>query len=316
MSKPGRQVLLAVAWALGLAGCGASSTKSSEEAPPRYIRRIVAAAAQAQTNQTAPPGAAPATGSAQVTTVTDLPAARFEVPQVVLADAAASRRLNNSLTQLLLTDFLEDSSSSPVPRSRAPRSNFPERNTHLFTAAQAIERAAAEYEANGQVGVFGTSFEVLYNQGNALSLALTTEYSGAYPSSATRHATFDLRTGRRLALADLLADTLALRQRWHARINSRLAAYQKEIAHDYKNDADAWATVRDYTGWSDSLRQVRPARRPSLREFALTRRGLVLYTGFEFPHVAQALAPVDDYLFAYPSLQPRLASGSLLPGKH
>ncbi|MGI4759569.1 MAG: hypothetical protein ACRYF0_02595 [Janthinobacterium lividum] len=315
MSKPGRRVLLTAAWALGLAGCSSSATQNSEEAPPRYTRHI-AAAAQAQTKQTAPPGAAPATGSAQVTTVTDLPAARFEVPQVVLADALVSRRINTSLTQLLLTDFLEDSSSSPVPHSRAPRSSSPEHNTRLLTAAQAIERAAAEYEANGQVGVFGTSFEVLYNQHNALSLALTTEYSGAYPWSATRHATFDLRTGRRLALADLLADTLALRQRWHARINSRLAAYQKEIAQDYKNDVDSWATVRDYTGWSDTLRQVRPARRPALREFALTKRGLVLYTGFEFPHVALALAPPHGYLFAYTSLRPRLPSASLLPAKH
>ena len=157
---------------------------------------------------------------------------------------------------------------------------------------------------------------MLYNQENRLSLALTTEYSGAYPWSATRHATFDLRTGRRLALADLLADTLTLRQHWHARINTRLAAYHKEIAREYKNDADAWATVRDYTGWSDTLRQVRPAALPPLREFALTARGLMLYISFEFPHAAMALSPSDDYLFPYGTFRPGLASHSLPQGWH
>ncbi|MDO7886902.1 hypothetical protein [Hymenobacter cheonanensis] len=201
-----------------------------------------------------------------------------------------------------------------MPHTSTLPSDLQQEGTRGPTAVQAIRQAVAEYEANNQVGVFGTSFEVLYNQKNVLSLALTTEYSGAYPWAATRHATFDLRTGRRLALADLLADTLALRRRWHARINSRLAAYQKEVAREYKDAPAAWATVRDYTGWSDTLRQVRPARRPPLREFACTARGLVLYTSFEFPHAAMALAPPDDYLFPYASLRPGLAPGNLLPG--
>jgi hypothetical protein len=243
-----------------------------------------------------PPGTPATTGRAQLTTVTELPAAtRYEVPQVVLPNAAASHRINAALVQLLFAD-MEPGHSRPLG------------------AAQAIEQAAAEYKANGQVGIFGTSFEVLCNQQNVLSLALTTEYSGAYPWSATRHATFDLRTGRRLALADLLADTLALRRRWHARLNRRLAAYQQEVARNYKPDADAWATVREYTGWSDTLRQVRPARRPPLREFALTARGLVLYTSFWFPHPAMDLSPSDDYLFSYASLRPWLAPRGALQG--
>jgi len=288
---------LLAAGALGLANCGTPAAKADAAGPARLPGHVAAAVARARASQAPQPPSAPATiGRAQLTTVTELPAAaRFEVPQIVLPNAAASHRINTVLVQLL---FADAEPGRPRP----------------LGAAQAIERAAAEYEANDQVGIFGTSFEVLCNQQNVLSLALTTEYSGAYPWSATRHATFDLRTGRQLVLADLLADTLALRRRWHTRLNRRLAAYQQEVARDYKPDADAWATVREYTGWSDTLRQVRPARRPPLREFALTARGLVLYTSFWFPHPAMALAPPDAYLFSYASLRPWLAPCGVLQG--
>ena len=288
-------VLLATG-ALALASCGTPAAKADAAGPARRPSHVAAEVAQVWASQAPQLARTPATtGRAQLTTVTELPAARFEVPQVVLPNAAASRRINTVLVQLLFADV---EPGHPRPRD----------------AAQAIEQAAAEYEANDQVGIFGTSFEVLCNQQNVLSLALTTEYSGAYPWLATQHATFDLRTGRRLALTDLLADTLALRRRWHARLTRRLAAYQQEMAREYKNDADAWATVREYTGWSDTLRQVRPARRPPLREFALTARGLMLYTSFWFPHAALALAPPDDYVFSYASLRPWLAPRGVLHG--
>ncbi|MDO7886901.1 hypothetical protein [Hymenobacter cheonanensis] len=83
MSKPGSRALLAAAWALelGLAGCGSPSTKNGEKAPARYTSHVAAVVTRTQALAPPPPGAAPAAGSAQINTVTELlPAARFEVP--------------------------------------------------------------------------------------------------------------------------------------------------------------------------------------------------------------------------------------------
>ncbi len=222
-------------------------------------------------------------------------AARFRVPQVQLADAAVARRINAALTRLLLTANLADT-------------------TPVASASQAIRRARAEYEANQQVGVFGTSYDVLLNQAGLLSLALHWEYSGAYPYTATRHATFDVHTGRRLVPADLLRDTLALRQQWHQRIEERLRAYRRELAADATADPAEWAVVCEYTGWDDTTQHLLPTARPQLNEFALTSRGLVLYTEFSFPHAVQSLAPESDYLFTYAALGAWLKQRSLVRG--
>lgn len=208
----------------------------------------------------------------------------FEVPEVELPNQKVARHLNHVVTQLQFAGDLEDSTGLP-------------------DATQAIRRAAAEYKANNQVGIFGASYEVLFNQGGLLSLALTTEYSGAYPWSATRHATFDVRTGRLLTLADLLADTVAVSQRWQQRINQRVAAHLLATKREYPTDSDAWAAVREYTNWDAARQQINPAARPALRNFALTNQGLMLYTDFGFPHVVLALAPPSEYLFPYAELK-------------
>ena len=246
------------------------------------------AAPGSQVHMAPSPAPGPARSLAQVYRVPAAgAAARYRVPQVRLpaAGAAAARRINATLARLALTDNLDDTRPAA-------------------TAGQAIQRARADYEGNGQSGLFATDYKVLLNQGQLLSLALTLEYSAAYPSTDTHHATFDLRTGRLLAVADLLADTLALRQRWHQRINQRVAARLREVAQEYPADPAAPDAVRDYTQWSDSARQIPARARPALREFALTPQGLVLYTRFEFPHVVLALAPDDEYLFPYAQALP------------
>jgi hypothetical protein len=224
----------------------------------------------------------------QVVTVRVPDAPHFEVPQVKLANVIATQRINRALMRLLLVVNLEDTA-------------------RVSTPAQAVHRAVTEYKANNQIGIFGTSFEVLFRHSGLLSLALTIEYSGAYPWTETSHLTFDTHSGQQVKLSQLVVDTLALRQQWYKRINRRLVSHKKEIAQYYAADLDTWATVREYTGWSDTLQQIRPAMRPSLHEFALTASGLMLYTRFEFPHVALALAPADSYLFPYASVKLWLA---------
>ena len=236
---------------------------------------------------------AAASSSVRVVTLRLPDAPSFEVPQVELPNALAAHRINQLLTRLLLTNYLEDTTQAP-------------------TAAPAVHRAVAEYKANNQIGLTGTGFQVLFNRAGLLSLTLTTETVGAYPSTSISHATFDTRTGRLVTLPQLLTDTLALRQQWHQRLTKRVANYLQTMAYESPSNSDDQATVREHTGWNDATHEINAAALPPLRDFALTAKGLVLYSAFDFPHVVLALAPPDDYLFTYAELKPWLPARSPL----
>lgn len=231
------------------------------------------------------PDVVSASPQALIVSVGDSGKSDFVVPQVQLPNAAAMARINQYLVDAALGEDLE---MLPVP----------------LTAANGIRQALAEYAANDQSGFVGTSYEVLYNDHHLLSVALTAEYMAAYPSSATRHATFDLRTGHLLQVRDLLADTLALRQRWQQSINRRIGAHLAALPTDYPElDAEMLADVRQRLYWNDSTRTTTlEANDPRFYDFALTPFGLTLYYDFGFPHVIQALQPESDYLFPYTEL--------------
>lgn len=278
---------------LGLSGCGeAPSVGQGTAGANRPVAQPAQRAIPHRETTLKPPASLDSARSGAVQVVgVRLPAApRYRVPQVQLPDAAAAQRINTILTRLLLTDNLEDTSRAA-------------------TATQAMQRARAAYESSGQTGIFATSYDVLFNQGGLLSLALTVEYSGAYPWASTQHATFEVRTGRQLFLADLLADTLTLRRRWHQRINQRVAAHLRWVAQQYPSDSQALDAVLEYTAWSDAAGRIPARDLPPLREFALSPRGLLLYTRFWFPHAVLALSPNDEYLFPRPQAL-RYASGS------
>ncbi|MBC6699559.1 hypothetical protein [Hymenobacter sp. BT190] len=231
------------------------------------------------------PVAVPASPQALIVSVGDTGKSAFVVPQVQLPDATAAARINQYLVDAALGEDLE---LLPQP----------------LTAASGIRQALAEYAANEQSGFVGTSYEVLYNDNYLLSVALTAEYLTAYPSSVTRHATFDLHTGRLLQVRDLLADTLALRQRWQQSINRRIGAHLAALPTNYPElDAEMLADVRQRLHWNDSTRTATlEANDPRFYDFALTPFGLTLYYDFGFPHVVQALQPEADYLFPYAEL--------------
>ncbi|AII54147.1 hypothetical protein [Hymenobacter sp. APR13] len=232
------------------------------------------------------PAVVAASPRALVVSVGDTGKSAFVVPQVQLPVAAAAGRINQYLVDAALGEDLE---MLPEP----------------LTAASGLRQALAEYEINGQSGFVGTSYEVLYNDDYLLSMALTAEYMGAYPSSSVRHATFDLRTGRLLQVRDLLADTLALRQRWQQSINRRIGAHLAALPTSYPElDTAMLADVRQRLYWNDSTRTATlEANDPRFYDFALTPFGLTLYYDFGFPHVIQALQPETDYLFPYADLK-------------
>ncbi|QNH60653.1 hypothetical protein [Hymenobacter sediminicola] len=242
--------------------------------------------------------AVPVVSQATILSVGDTLDGRFVVPQVQLSDAAAAARINAELVDAALG---EDLQAVPQP----------------LTALTGLQQAQAEYAAHEQKGFVGARYEVLYNDHGLLSIELTSDFLGAYVSSVARHATFELRTGRLLEVRDLLADTLALRQRWQESINRRVADHISKLPTEYAQlDAPLLAEVKRRLHWNDSTLTVQlEGDDPRFYDFALTSFGLTLYYDFGFPHVIEALQPETDYLFSYATLTPWLKPKGVLDFK-
>ncbi|RZL02460.1 MAG: hypothetical protein EOO62_22235 [Hymenobacter sp.] len=223
-------------------------------------------------------------------------ATRFEVPQVRLPDAAAARRINATLVRMLISSEAGgiDSAASAMQQLRqASRECCYDPDTRQWTVG---------------LGLTGCGYQVLFNQGGLLSLAYTSQFTGAYSWERTSHVTFDLRTGRVMALADLLADAPAqLQRRMRNAINRRLADELRQIAETYGDSATV-AYVAEQFQWDWATKQVKPSLGDSLAdltEFALTPQKLLLFYRVDFPHINLNFEPDDTYRFAYAGLLPR-----------
>ena len=251
--------------------------------------------AQAQTQTQMQPKAA-AGSRAQVYRVPATgEAARFEVPQVRLPGAVAARRINRRILQLLIGDNTGASVSAALAIQQlrqASRECCYDPDTRQWTVGH---------------GLTGCGYQVLFNQGGLLSLAYTTEFTGAYSWEQTSHVTFDLQTGRVVTLADLVADAPAqLQRRMRRAINRRLADELRQTAKTYGDPATV-TYVAEQFHWDWATKQVQPALGDlaDLSEFALTPRKLLLFYRIGFPHINLNFEPDDTYRFAYTGLLPR-----------
>lgn len=246
-------------------------------------------------------------GRAQVYGVTE---ADFIVPQVRLADAAVARRINRTLLRLIVRANADDIDSLGTPRQQLRQAD---RDSRYDAETKVLRRY-------GQ-GLVGADYATLLNQDFLLSFAFTLEFLGAYPSQATQHVTFDLRTGRQLRLADIIADPPAqLTLRMEGAINRRVGEHLGQLAADPTNKGEMTNLVERFHWRADARRVVfeaagRPNGAPgiALEEFALTPRALLLFYRFELPHVIQNFEPDDTYRFPYARVRPR---GPLVPLAH
>ena len=239
---------------------------------------------------------------AQVFTTTEATGKqRFQVPQVRLADAAMARRINRSIVRRILRGVNADSVAVDT------------------TASLATQLRQAERECCGNKpaqGLTGCSYKILLNEHGLLSVELYYEYTGAYSCEETDHITLDMRTGRHLALADVVADPPAqLRRRMHGAISRRFGEALADMAMNGTDTADG-SIVAECFHWDRKAKRVLfqsdtgprdedRAAEPDLESFALTSQELRLYYGKVLPHAIQNLEPDGTYHFPFSRLQPR-----------
>ena len=241
-------------------------------------------------------------------------AGRFRVPQVRLADAAVARRINGFLLRQFRDGVYDavDSTASP------------QRQVRQAARLCCYDEETKTWWVGGQ-GVTETGYTVLLNQNYVLSLGFSSSYNGLEQPGGT-HFTFDLRTGRVLALADLVADPPAqLGRRLQAAISRRLRDNIAQAVTDGNDSAsiarmawlyqiETWDTTpqRAYALDMAGSDENDPNNAAFLRltDFALEPDALLLYHPIGMSRADFEFLPDDTYTFPYGRIRPK---GLLLP---
>ncbi|MBF9140042.1 hypothetical protein [Hymenobacter properus] len=256
--------------------------------------------------------AQPVPGSmAQVYTVTSDRYERFRMPRVRLPNAVVARRINRQLLRQCV-DYTGSVDSTASPRQQL-------RQTLLECC---YDQESKTWMAGG-LGYTGTDYTVLLNQGYLLSVEFTRDNNGL-TELAAEHLTFDLRTGKRLTLGDLVADPPAqLAQRMDWAINRRLKAELADVAAVY-GDSDVIAHVAQLYGFEDwNMVKQKPILADTsaasaldeqywlkTADFALDDHALLLYHNVGMSRIDIPFLPDPVYTFPFARIHPR---GLLVP---
>ncbi|MEY4927303.1 MAG: hypothetical protein RI894_1739 [Bacteroidota bacterium] len=202
----------------------------------------------------------------------------FRFPIIVLESAATAADINSELMEEVIDRLFE--TNMPLVRS--------------MNLSDALTELAKNSCSNGNCSVTGLDYKVLYNKNGLLSIKLTFENSQNRLLEKEFYFNFDLKTGARLEIQDIVKPSQMSALMSHFRQNVALRndiVVAKILNHDnFKNDATAQKRV------SDCLEK---ASKPILRDFAFTEKGLTLVTDYQtFVDILQA-KPKDDFLYDY-----------------
>lgn len=206
--------------------------------------------------------------------------AQFSLPQVRLADAAVSQRINRAIARAV-----------------------------VGMAKTAVDTTAALPKQLRQVAsedccLSGARFQVLLNQGYLFSVKLSMEFRGSTSYERQRYLVFDLGTGQRLPLTALVADPPAqLEHRLEAAVNRRMGEF---LADSATRKHPSRLALAQTLHWNATTRQVDfsgGAPAVSLQEYALTPHALLLLYPTSQQAVALADIPEETYRIPYARLQ-------------
>ena len=146
-------------------------------------------------------------------------------------------------------------------------------------------------------------YEVGYNKNGILSISLSMEGSGAYPSGSTKFVVVDLRSGLRATPAAVFTNAPGL-------LSLVKKAKEKEIANaiiEIKKDKEN-GDINAEDLFKDSY-QYSPVK---LNEFSVSDKGLTFHYDYGFPHVILALQPPGEFFFTWAQLKPYIKPAGLL----
>ena len=156
-------------------------------------------------------------------------------------------------------------------------------------------------EINDTQWLEDASYTVNYNKHNVLDITLTSEGSGAYPSTFNKTVVVDLKTGNKVKPIDVFTNLSGLaamcKKAQQAEIKKAIIDIKKENP-DEENPADLF---------KESNFTVK-----NLDEFSVNDKGVTFIYDYGFPHVILALQPDGQYFFTWAQLKPFIKRGGLL----
>jgi hypothetical protein len=146
------------------------------------------------------------------------------------------------------------------------------------------------------------TFQVLYNKGAILCVALSIEGSGAYPDGSTKYVVVDTRTGMKQTPAMVFTNLNGLAAMVVGDQKKEIAAAIKEIKKDPDlRDPDPSLLFTDSNFTAEDL-----------NGFSVNAKGVTFHYDYGFPHVIQALQPAGEFTYDWSQMKPYLKAGGLL----
>ena len=159
-----------------------------------------------------------------------------------------------------------------------------------------------EEEINEIFWLYEATYKVNYNKNGILSVALTIDGSGAYPSQSTKNIVVNLKTGNPVKAADAFIIPLELARFADKSLQKRIKQAIIEMRKDSVEDAE---TMKEMLAGKKFGAE-------DLEFFSVNDKGVTFYYDYGFPHVAQALEPGNQFFFTYKELKPFIKPNGLL----
>jgi hypothetical protein len=145
-------------------------------------------------------------------------------------------------------------------------------------------------------------YKVDYSKNGILSIALTIDGSGAYPSQNTKHIVVNLKNGNRVKAVDAFIKLPELARFADKSLQSRI---KQATAESRKESAEDAETLREML--KESKFGVE-----NLEFFSVNDKGVTFYFDYGFPHVILALEPDNQFFFSYRQLKSFIKPSGLL----
>ncbi len=147
------------------------------------------------------------------------------------------------------------------------------------------------------------SYDVNYNANNILSISLTIQGTGAYPSSSTRYIVVNTAKGTRVSPVDIFTNSSGLIAKLVKMKDAEIEKTKAELKNDPETkDEDLSGMFVD----AESYHKVK------LDEFEIDENGVIFHHDYGFPHVAEALEPAGEFFLTWRELKPFIKGGSVL----
>ncbi len=146
------------------------------------------------------------------------------------------------------------------------------------------------------------SYEVGFNEKRALSIALSIQGSGAYPSGVTKHLVINTATGNRATPATEFTNTVKLVSKLSGMLKKEIREAIRKIQADKENEDIV----------PSELFAGKRFRTADLQEFSIGTDGVTFHYAYNFVHAVQALEPEGKFRLSWAEISPYLRKGGLL----